>query len=84
MLCEAHHLTPDEVEYGDQETLGGSALSPSNREELTDEEATLASDALAGRDLTEEEFEQLQDLFRDGTIEPGDDVKSDWEDGGEA
>ena len=83
--CEAHHYTPDQVENADLDSLGGSALNPANRDNLTDAQATLASDALADRKLTEEKEEELRDLFGpDGPIEPGDDVKSSWEDEDEA
>ena len=83
LICEAHHITPECVDNADQTTLGGSALSPSNRKDLTDKQATLASDALADRNLTEEELEELRNLFRDGIIEPGDDVADDWKEDGE-
>ncbi len=81
----AHHFAPEDVENADWDSLGGSALNPANRDNLTDDQAKLASDALAGRELTEEEEEELRDLFGpDGPIEPGDAVKSYWEDEGEA
>jgi hypothetical protein len=74
----AHHCTPDDVESGSTVALGASALNPANSGGLTKEEQTLASDAMADRPLTEEEEEELRDLFRNGTIKPGDDVYDDW------
>ena len=79
----AHHWTPNDVESESTVALGASALNPANSDSLTEEEQTLASDAMADRPLTEEEEEELRDLFRNGTIKPGDDVCDDWHGGGE-
>ena len=75
---KAHHFRPEDIESSKASKLGGSALNPANVENLSEDEASLASKALRGDELSPEEEEALRDIFRDGTVGPGEDVAADW------